>query len=92
MKVNLNGLEWKMTIVGASRYYMGRHTIAVSGFCDGLIKLIPDMSEDITYILERDIRSYLEEHPDGDVFACVDDAEPWRKVLNELERRVNAEA
>jgi len=41
--------------LGATRYYMGRMTYAVSSFCELLIEQWPALNEDTRYLIQRDL-------------------------------------
>lgn len=81
--VTLNSYQARIFITSAARYYMGRHTIAVHGFCNDLIELLPELDEDTKSILERDVSMWLELNPTC-MFGTIDDAEPWRRLLGAL--------
>ena len=46
--------------IGAFRYYCGRATIAVSSFCDSLIKNVDSMPGQAKAVIERDLLEAFE--------------------------------
>ena len=46
--------------LGAARYYMGRMTYAVSGFCELLIEQWPALNEETRYMIQRDVEREFE--------------------------------
>ena len=79
-------LNERMLVVGAVRYYMGRHTIAVHGFCDWL-RGVWDGLDDVTRIVVyRDAARWLGQLPDQeDIYGGVDDAAPFRAIVDQVD-------
>ena len=46
--------------LGATRYYMGRMTYAVSSFCELLIEQWPALNKDTRYMIQRDLEREFE--------------------------------
>ena len=79
-----NDLDERMLVVGAVRYYHGRHTIGVHGFVDWLKGVWPELSEATQFCIKRDTREWIEsvERVGIDKFPFGElDIAPWRDVL-----------
>ena len=85
--VIMDALIFHETICGAVRYYMGRHTIAVHGFGEWLYENIMAMPSNTRFIVWRDIARWLADNNGEYSFAGVDDAEPFRKVMELCEEK-----
>lgn len=72
-----------MLVCGAVRYYLGRQTGAAHAVADGLAALASGMREDTRGVLARGVGAWLEEHP-GYVHGGIDDAAPWRRLMEQL--------
>jgi hypothetical protein len=46
--------------LGATRYYVGRMTYAVSDFCKLLVDQWPNLSEETRYLIQRDLEREFE--------------------------------
>lgn len=76
--------------VGATRYYMGRMTYAVSNFCSLLISEWPNLGPLTRSLIERDLKDEIERDDrsresgrTGTLGMDCDRAE-WNNVMNEI--------
>ena len=51
----MNDIQQQTLWVGATRYYMGRMTYAVSEFCDLLIAEWPNLDDRTKFLIRRDL-------------------------------------
>jgi len=74
--------------IGAFRYYCGRMTIAVSGFCETMISNIENIPDEAVSIIKRDlIEAFADDDRDREVGNAVKrlgmdcDRQKWLEVL-----------
>lgn len=75
-----------LLINGAVRYYLGRGTIAVWGVCRGLTAMLPKLEERTKECMECDISQWLDGRSEFCGGAVIDDADPWRDLLEALRK------
>lgn len=88
MDFDKNFIFCHSVIIGAVRYYMGRHTIAADHLADDLASMVDTLPDKTRYVLKRDIEDWLKDHPTCE-FGGVDDRKPWKNLYDKLDNLDN---
>lgn len=81
--MRLSDKDQQITLwLGATRYYLGRMTYAVSNFCDVLINVWSDLDEQCRFLIQRDV----EEEFDRDDRARQD-GESYKPLGHDIDRK-----